>query len=266
MSVRQIMVLAVAFIAAIGALVVIRGMRAEPAAPAARPAPIAGEQVLVAARDVHQGAALTAGDLAWRIFPTESVSTQFVRQSARPQATADMQGAVTRRAFLSGEPIVASDIVGPDGRGFLAAQLRPGYRAVAIEIQANAAAGGFIQPNDHVDVVVTTKAEGDNNAQSARSSIVLQDVRVLALDEHIQTQTTGDAPERIEARTAVLELSAQDARVMASARRMGDVSLALRGVEAEPAGFRAPSAAPTTGGGDQGGVMLHSFGHVGGAS
>lgn len=264
MSARQLIIIAVALIAAMGALFVIRGMSASQDAPqAAQEAPIHGKHVLVYAHDVAQGSKLSSDDLAWRLFPDESVGAQFVKQEQTPDAVTQMTGGVTRRSAIAGEPVIASQIVMPDGRGFMAATLRPGYRAVSIEIETENAASGFIQPNDHVDVLVTrTSNEGEGAGAQAR--VVLEDVRVLALDEHTAPQNEGDAPSRVTASTALLELSQQDTVLLAAADRGGDISLALRPVEAETAGMRVPSAAPR--GGAQsgaGGILIHAFGTAG---
>ncbi|MET0181590.1 MAG: Flp pilus assembly protein CpaB [Caulobacterales bacterium] len=267
MSARQLIVLGVAFIAAIGALFVIRGMASpREEAPQAAEQPISGEMVLVYARDVTQGAPLATNDMAWRLFPEDSVGQQFIKQKDQPEALTQMQGGVTRRAAVAGEPVIAGQIVLPDGRGFMAATLQPGYRAVSIEVEANTSAGGFIQPNDRVDVLVTRKVDG-GAVETAQTRVVLEDVRVIALDEHTSAQNGGDGPERITASIAVLELSQQDATLLASADRSGKISLALRPVEAETAGMRTPSAAPRTqAGGGTGGIVIHAFGRAGGAS
>lgn len=260
MSARQIIVLAIAAIAAIGALLLIRGMGSRSAEPDAAEA-VVGEQVLVAARNIAQGAALTPGDLAVASFPRESVTPSFISISAQPSAQADLVGAVTRRAFVQGEPIVTTAVVQAEGRGFMAAQLEPGYRAVAIEIESTTAVGGYIQPNDRVDVIVTTRAE---NETAAQSDIVLQDVRVLALGDHTQTQVEGDKPEQIVAETAVLEMTADEARVLALADQVGDISLALRGVQAETVGLSSrQDRIPEFGQGNTG-VLVHAFGIVSG--
>jgi len=259
MSARQLIVLVVAAIAAIGALLLIRGMGASNRAPAeAETAAIAGEQVLVLARDVPQGAALTPSDLAVALFPTDSVAPSFIRVANQPSAQADYVGAVTRRAFAQGEPITIGSVVQPDGRGFLAAQLAPGFRAVSIEIEDITAAGGFIQPNDRVDVIVTARAEGGND--QVNSSIILEDVRVLALGEMTQTQTEGEAPAIIQAGVAVLELTQEDARILALSDEMGTISLALRGVEVDTVGLQRSNARRP--GQGSGSVRVHAFGTV----
>jgi pilus assembly protein CpaB len=266
MSARQLVVLAVALVAAIGALLVIRGM-SQAREEKAPDTPIAGEMVLVAAKDVPQGAALASGDLAWRLFPQESVTEAFVKKAAQPEALSEMLGGVTRRVFIAGEPITLGSIVLPDGHGFMAAQLLPGYRAISIEIETEDAAGGFIQPNDRVDVLGTVRSEGGEGERDARTTTLLQDVRVLALDETTQPQTEGEAPTRVSAKMAVLELSEADARLLTSAAAASRISLVLRGVEAETAGMRAPSAAPPDAlSGGAGGITLHVFGKAGRAS
>lgn len=258
MSARQLIILAVAFVAAIGALLAIRGMNA-PRHERPTEVAVAGQTVLVMARDVPQGAALQPGDLAWRVFPTPSIGPQFVTQRTRPEALNELNGGVTRRAFAAGEPVLESNIVLPEGRGFLAAQLQPGYRAVSVEIEFNTAAGGFIQPNDRVDVVVTYENRSEGGGPAAtHSDVVLRDVRVLALDDRTQTQAAGAAPERIDAHTAVLELTSEGARRLALADAVGTIHLMLRPVEAG-----ADAAATDMPAQDSGGaVIIHSFGRT----
>lgn len=263
MSARQLIVLVIAAIAAIGALLLIRSMNApKRQAQDAPAAAIVGEEVLVAARDIAQGAALTPSDLKVVAFPSNVVTDSFVRISGAPSAQADYVGAVTRRAFVQGEPIITTAVIQPDGRGFMAAQLEPGYRAVAVEIEQSNAAGGYIQPNDRVDVIVALKVEGGENNQ-VRSDTIIEDARVLALGDKTQTQTTGDSPEIIDAAVAVLELTPQDARALAQAQKIGDVSLALRGVQVETVGLARSGRALSQG---AGAVRIHAFGAVTGGS
>jgi pilus assembly protein CpaB len=265
MSARQLIVLVVAGIAAVAALLLIRGMGSRDEAPAEQADQISGEQILVAARDVPQGSALTPSDLAVALFPQRSVAPSFVRLSAQPSAQADFVGAVTRRSFAQGEPITSAAVVQPEGRGFMAAQLAPGYRAVAVEIEAETAAGGYIQPNDHVDVIVTTRLQSRDggSGEQVNSSIILEDVRVLALGDTTQTQTSGEGPEPIQAGVAVLELTAEDARTLALADELGTINLALRGVQVETVGMRAPSSGRSL---TQrtGAVLLQQYGTVSG--
>lgn len=261
MSARQLIVLVVAAIAAVGALLIIRSMGKSEPQQVEVAAPIDGQQVLIAARDIPQGAAISPSDIGVAAFPEEAISDAFVRIANQPSAQSDFVGAVTRRAFVRGEPIVASSVVQAEGRGFMAAMLQPGFRAVSVEIDPATAAGGYIQPNDHVDVIATMRNEG-GDGEGYRSVIVLQDIRVIALGEETQPQEGGDGPRVINAGVAVLEMSAEDARVLAQADALGQIHLVLRGVEAETAGMARSSASSLSQ--QSSSVRVHAFGRVSG--
>ncbi|MBL8548688.1 MAG: Flp pilus assembly protein CpaB [Hyphomonadaceae bacterium] len=271
MSARQLIILAVAFIAAAGALFLIRGMSNVRPAPAVA-ADVQMGRVLVAAREIPQGAALESGDLQWRPFPPETINANFVKESDQPAALTEMNGWVARRAFLAGEPIVKASVISPDGRGFLAAQLLPGYRAVSLKIDRETAVGGYIQPNDRVDVMLTTETDverdGGGGDKEVRTDVVLENVRIMAIGEHTQPPEAGRAPEPIDGGYAIIELSAADARTLAYADALGNLSLTLRGVEVEPPGLRVASAAKRGAGAlDQNvrelgsSVRVHSYGN-----
>jgi pilus assembly protein CpaB len=257
MSARQLIVLALAAIAAVGALFLIRSMGSR-GHETETAAPVEGEQVLVASRDIPQGAALAPGDFRLVTLPEAAVSPIFISVTKQPSAQADYVGAVTRRAISQGEPILTNAVIQPDGRSFMAALLEPGYRAAAVEISANTAAGGFIHPNDRVDVIATYEDSGGDQ----RSDIILRDVRVLAIGDATQPQTTGDAPQRLDANVAVLELDADGARILATAKEMGEIDLALRGVQAETVGLNRGNNGAL--GGSTGSVRIHAFGSVAG--
>jgi pilus assembly protein CpaB len=261
MSARQIIVLVVAAVAAIGALLLIRGMGSRQADPVAAEAPISGEEVLVAARDLPQGAALQPSDFRVVLFPTDAVSPTMMRAATQTE----LVGAVTRRSFTQGEPLTAGSVLQPNGRGFMAAVLEPGLRAISIPIETETAAGGFIQPNDRVDIILTYAVEGRGDTPSSTASeIILEDVRVLALDDKVDTQAVGEAPERVQPSVAVLELDPEDARLLAMAEQRGDISLVLRGVEAETVALRGASRRGSTPSGSGGGVRIHAYGNVSG--
>jgi pilus assembly protein CpaB len=241
MSMRQIIVLAVAAMAAIAALFLVRGMAAKPKqVEITSVAP--GLPVLVAAKALEPGDATVPGDIVWVNFPPQAVSESFVQQASMPNATTDMVGAVARVSIAKGEPITTGKLVKPGEQGFMAAMLTPGYRAVAIPISAQTAAAGFILPNDKVDIIVTRSMPPAPGAQGEqiRSDVVLQDVRVLAIDQKFRTETAAPAP--AIGGVATLELSPRDAETLAMAEKMGSVSLALRGIESEPDNLKVASA------------------------
>ncbi|MBI1251610.1 MAG: Flp pilus assembly protein CpaB [Alphaproteobacteria bacterium] len=245
MSARQIIVLAVALVAAIGALFVIRGMASRNAAPEPT-AQVETVNVLVAAREIQQGAAVQTGDLAWRPFPKESIGERFVQQSSASSALTDLTGAIARRAFSAGEPIINGYVIPRESGGFMAAMVPVGYRAVSVEVDRESLAGGFIQPNDHVDVMLSREVEvlGANGRtrEERRTDIILENVRVLAIGDQVRPQEAGESPARIDGEIAVLELSQDDARLLQLADSMGNVSLVLRSIEQEAEGLQVASA------------------------
>ncbi|MDX2233915.1 MAG: Flp pilus assembly protein CpaB, partial [Hyphomonadaceae bacterium] len=216
MSVRQLIVLGVALLAAVGALFMVRGLSNRAPAESVRPTVAeVGPRVLVASRDVPAGQALQPSDLEWRIWAPTAMSANFIEESKDAKAVETMTGAVPRQALVAGEPIVASRVVQPGDQGFMAALVTPGMRAVAIPISAENAVAGFIMPNDRVDILLTRKvqvagAEG-SAVEEARSDIILQDVRVLAIEDTFRTPTGDAADDPIRGDTATLELSARDA-------------------------------------------------------
>jgi pilus assembly protein CpaB len=231
MSVRQIIVLAVALLAAIGALVMVRGLGARPQ-KAEQTVAITGPRVLVASKDVAPGVALQPSDLEWRMWTPTALSPSFIEESEDAKALETYTGAVARQALVAGEPIIEGRIVKPGEQGFMAAIVTPGLRAVSVPISGETAASGFILPNDRVDVILTRKVTvldiGGGSTEEVRSGIVLNDVRVLAIDKTYKNETSTTAPEPIEGSIALLELSPRDSELLAMADEMGDLSLALR--------------------------------------
>lgn len=184
-------------------------------------------EVLVAARGIEVGTKMTAADMKWMGWPKSAVDSSFVIKDTQPQALEQSaEGSVARAPLTAGQPITAQNVIKSDGGGFMAAALTPGTRAVGVKVSAERGAGGFILPNDRVDVILTRKL-GSNGAgiPSYHATTVLQDVRVLAVDQMFQEE--GDA-KTIVGKTATLELSARSAEILALAEAMGDLSLSLR--------------------------------------
>jgi pilus assembly protein CpaB len=233
---------------------------------------VAGVPVLVAAKALEPGDATAPGDIVWINFPQEAVGEAFIQQSATPNATTDYVGAVARMSIAKGEPITAGKLVKPGEQGFMAAMLTPGYRAVSIPISAQTAAAGFILPNDHVDVLATRKLQvqaGTSMREEVRSDVILQNVRVLAIDQKFKSESTGGtAPAPITGAVATLELSARDSEQLAMAGKMGELQLVLRGIENEPEKVKVSSALRRDarvlrqGLSESGQVKMHEFGQL----
>ena len=126
--------------------------RAPPPPPP--PPPLATTDVLVAKADLNTGQVINEGDLGWQTWPATSASSALVRKSDRPDAIKEFVGAMVRSPMVAGEPIRDSKVVLARGGGFMAAVLPHGMRAIALDITPDNDAGGFILPNDHVDVIL----------------------------------------------------------------------------------------------------------------
>lgn len=187
-------------------------------------------EVLVAAKAIEVGSKVMPGDLKWQGWPKTAVDPSFVSKQTAPQALEEMtDGAVARVPLASGEPVTGQKVIKADGAGFLAAVLTPGKRAVGVKLTTDRGAGGFILPNDRVDVIMTRKlGNNEMGIPAYRAATVLRDVRVLAVDQ--TAEDTGDS-KSIVGKTATLELSAQQAEILALAEAMGDLSLSLRSLQ-----------------------------------
>ena len=170
------------------------------------------------------GQKITPAELQWQPWPITAVVPTFVRKSAMPDAMQKLSGTIVRYAFVAGEPINEGKIIKADGSGFMAALLPSGKRAISTEISAETGAGGFILPNDRVDVILTRR-EKDDKGDRTDSETILSDVRVLAID---QTIGEKDGQKVVVGKTATLELSPGQAELLARSRQMGTLSLALR--------------------------------------
>jgi pilus assembly protein CpaB len=202
-----------------------------------------GIDVLVASAEVAQGRGLDITNLRWQSWPEEALHPDFITRSARPDAIEAISGGVARSRIVAGEPVL-DDKVAQNTAGFLAGLLPAGKRAVAIVISAEHAAGGFILPNDRVDVIVArTQQTHDGGSAETLSRTILRNIRVLAVDQI--ADETGDQAS-VLGRTATLELDPAEAEVAASAQASGTVFLALRSAADAAEAPQAAVAAPRT--------------------
>ncbi len=187
-------------------------------------------EVLVAKGDIPMGTALGEAELAWAKWPRDLASSALIQKSARPNAMEDFKGGITRQPFFANEPIREEKIIKGNGSGFLSAILPSGMRAIAISIDSRGAssAGGFILPNDHVDVIVTrrdTDASAKAGTDIYQSSTLLTNIRVLAIGQNIQ-EKNGERV--VVGETATLELDPSQAEMIALNQRTGTLALTLR--------------------------------------
>jgi pilus assembly protein CpaB len=229
MKPARIIVLVVALAAAGIAAMLASGSRT-PEAPKAPPPPppLATVDVLIAKADLDTGQVVGANDVGWQTWPAASTGSNFIRKTDRPDAIKDFVGAVVRMPVAAGEPIRDSKVVNTKAGGFMAAVLPHGMRAISLDVAPDTDAGGFILPNDHVDVLLTRRdkaAEKLLGVEKFVTDTILRNVRVLAIDQVIGEK---EGQKVAIGKTATIELDPNQAEALALARQTGTLSLTLR--------------------------------------
>ena len=194
---------------------------------APKEAPVAPTlQVLVARNAVHTGQIVKPDDLRWQSWPEGSLAPSYIIEGKRPMS--DLVGAVARSQIAAGEPITDGKLVLAGTRGFMAAVLQPGTRAVSVPITATSAVSGFIYAGDRVDVLLTHVLNGDKSGQHTATETILRNARVIAMDQRLDF-SPGDKPD--VGKTATLELTPKQSEIVTLAVKMGDLSLAMRSLQ-----------------------------------
>jgi pilus assembly protein CpaB len=209
--------------------------RPAPALPVAEKLPTV--EVLVAKNDIQLGQAVKPDDMQWQVWPAATASSAFIRRDNRPEAQTQIAGSIARVPLMQGEPIREQKLVRADGSGFMAAILPSGMRAVSTELSAETGAGGFILPNDRVDVVLTRRLKNPDGANNSNgptggndlvlSEVILTNIRVLAID---QAPKEKDGQNAVVGRTVTLELKPDQVAALSAARQGGTLTLALRSI------------------------------------
>jgi len=227
MSVRNIVLILAAVLIMAGTGLVARSwladQRAQMAAGAqpAPQAPIKKIYVLVADADLPTGSFIKEENLTWQVWPDDKLHASYMIQENTK--IEDLLGAVVRRAIAAGEPISTSRILKPGDRGFLAAVLRPGYRAVAVRVDATSSISGLVFPGDRVDIMLTHSIS-NGESQRRATETVLTNVRVLAIDQKVDD--TDESPK--VGKNATLEVTPKQAEMLAVLVDLGKLSFALR--------------------------------------
>jgi pilus assembly protein CpaB len=224
------MVLALAVISAIAAVVLARGLvgnqpRVDPEVVEKNVVPMV--DVLVAAADVPLGDKIEATKLRWQPWPRDAVRGTMVTKESKPEARTEFENSRARTQLFEGEPVNEQKLVLQNSSGFMAAVLPKGMRAISVAISAETGAGGFILPNDRVDVLLTYKDENSGQSRNV-SETVMTNVRVLAIDQTFKTNDKGE--QVVVGRTATLELEPNQTEVLAFAEQSGQLSLTLRSI------------------------------------
>ncbi len=243
MDVRRILFLAVA--------VILAGAIAMSVRSAAKPEQ-AGQQakaqaqnlptILIAKIDVPAGTFIQAEHLAWQIWPSEKLSDAYLQKGVH--TAEEFNGAVVRSGLRAGEPLTVGRLVKPNDRGFMAAVLNPGMRAVSVRVDETTGISGLVFPGDRVDVILTqtiASEEGGRGKAKRASETVLTDARVLAVDQ----RTDDLKPEAKVAKTATLEVTPKQAEKLALIADLGKISLSLRSLSADTSSTLPPDSQPS---------------------
>jgi pilus assembly protein CpaB len=241
MSPVRILILVGAAAAAGGAAFLMRGL-ANPKAvqPAAAAAVVQTQEVemtkvLVAKSDLKIGDIVSSSDLEWAKWPEKNVAEGYLTDAKAPTAIEDYTGAVVKMPVYKKEPIYPTKLVKHGETGTMTALIEPNMRSFAFEISEETASAGFILPNDRVDVILTYNIEkflgerGDVKSTQSASTTLVQNVRVLAIDQTLRNESEDGEGETSQiGNTATLEVTAQEAELLALALHAGEIFLALR--------------------------------------
>jgi pilus assembly protein CpaB len=202
--------------------------------PPAQIAQIETTRVLIASKDLKIGDTLDDASMEWKTWPQDSVFEGAVIESELELEEGELAlNGRLLRDVSTGEPLLKSALVDDEKGNFVAATLNPGMRAMAIKVKSETSVGGFLFPNDHVDVLLTyeVKLPSDKTIRNASASViqkrtaqtVLENVRVVAVD-----QKAKDVESASIYKTITVEVDAKQAEILALANSMGSLTLALR--------------------------------------
>jgi pilus assembly protein CpaB len=248
MATRKITLLLAAAVIALGTVFVVRSLMTPEEVPQEQAPVVQTTEIAVAARDLPTGTILKEADLRWVQWASNADTSSLLVKGQT--SLADAAGAVVRDGFRSGEPIISARIAHPHDQGFLAAVLTPGMRAMSVSLSPTAEVAGFIFPGDRVDVILThsfSRKDSPDLTERRVTETILQDVRVLALDQRSDNQITDPKV----AQLATLEVDGKDAEKMAMAIDMSanasggkaSITLVLRSLASDEKA--KPNVAPT---------------------
>ncbi len=227
---KKLVLLLGALVVAIGSAFLARSMFAGDGAPSAEAAvpEQQGPKVLVANRALPVGTIITADAMGYQEWPEELVQDAYFIEGESDMS--GLLGTVVRFPVTAGEPVTQGSLVSPGDRGFLAAALGPGMRAVTVPVSAKTGVAGFVFPGDRVDMVLTQTVEGEGRPLKAAET-VLRNLRVLATDQTTEQVSDEEGKTVVRAfRTVTLEVTPEIAEKVAVAQTIGQLTLVLRSI------------------------------------
>lgn len=222
--------LLVAAITAFMARSMFTGASAPQAAAAAAPAPVpTGPKVLVATRALPPGTLITADSVRYQPWPKELIQAAYFNEGDEGASIESLVGTVVRNAVTAGQPLTQGSLVKPGDRGFLAAALGPGMRAVTVPVSALTGVAGFVFPGDRVDLVLTQNVNASAGPPLKVSETIVRNLRVLATDQRA-TPTLDEKGNTVvtEYKLVTIEATPRIAEKITVAQSIGTISLSLR--------------------------------------
>src|SRR6476661_1714200 len=233
MDVKKVALLVGALVIAVVTAVMAKNMFAGAGAQQAAAAPVVpmGPKVLVAKKALPVGTIIDADSFAYQPWPKELMQNAYYVEGQPDGDPKQLLGTVVRYQITAGQPVTRGSLVGPQDRGFLAAALGPGMRAITVPVNVNAGVAGFVFPGDHIDLVLTQQVEGGGDGPPLKvSETIIRNLRVLATDQRI---TDKDADGKTVVKTfanVTLEVTPRIAEKIAVAQSLGSLSLSLRSI------------------------------------
>ncbi len=233
MDLKKLVLLVGALVIAAITAVMAKNMFAGAGAPQAAATPVvpAGPEVLVATRALPVGTIIDAEALRFQPWPEGLVQPAYFIKGQGNVNPADLLGAVVRNEITAGQPMTHGALIKPGERGFLAAALGPGMRAITVSVSATSGVAGFVFPGDRVDIVLTQEVAGGGDGQSLKvSETIIRNIRVLATDKRMSAQNAEGKAEVVDISTVTLEATPKIAEKIAVAQTIGQISLSLRSI------------------------------------
>jgi len=233
MDVKKLVLLIGALIVAVVTAVTAKNMFSGASAPQAVATPVVavGPEVLVATRALPVGTIIDAEALRFQVWPEGLVQPAYFIKGQPGTSPSDLLGTVVRNEITAGQPLTQGALIKPGERGFLAAALGPGMRAITVAVSATSGVAGFVFPGDRVDIVLTQQVEGGGEGPPLKASeTILRNVRVLATDQRMTAQNEEGKPVVQNTSTVTLETTPKIAEKIAVAQTIGQLSLSLRSI------------------------------------
>ena len=220
--------LVIAVITAVMAKNMFAGAGSQQAAAATVPV---GPKVLVAKKALPVGTIIDADSFTFQPWPKELMQSAYYLESQPDGDPRKLLGTVVRYQITAGQPVTRGSLVGPQDRGFLAAALGPGMRAITVPVNAASSVAGFVFPGDHVDMVLTQTVSGGGEGPALKvSETIIRNLRVLATDQRVSEKNDDGKTEVKTFSNVTLEVTPRIAEKIAVAQSLGSLSLSLRSI------------------------------------